>query len=126
MVCRYVLGFSLAEESDRLNVRYKIWIEVDGRTVVGGGGIRLLEAIGKYGSIKDAADSLMMSYKYAWQYIRKIEERLGRPVVETFRGGKHKGGAKLTEEGLKLIECYRRAEGIVKEALSQLEEFVED
>jgi molybdate transport system regulatory protein len=63
---------------------YKIWIEDDGRPILGKGGAEILEQIGKEKSISTAAKKLGMSYRYVWNYLQKIGRTLGEPVVETF------------------------------------------
>ncbi|HDN05653.1 MAG TPA: LysR family transcriptional regulator, partial [Candidatus Bathyarchaeota archaeon] len=49
-----------------------------------------------------------MSYRYVWNYLKKIEDALGEPVVETFKGGKSGGGgARLTRLGESLLGEYK-------------------
>jgi molybdate transport system regulatory protein len=99
---------------------YKIWIEEDGKPLIGKGGAEILEQIGKEGSISIAAKKLGMSYRYVWNYLQKIEERVGEPVVETFRGGKSGGGgAGLTEVGKSLLGEYKRLEADLGEVLGK-------
>ena len=47
-----------------------------------------------------------MSYRYAWGIIKEIEKRIGKPILETRKGGKSGGGAKLTLTGQELLEIY--------------------
>ncbi|MEM3641918.1 MAG: LysR family transcriptional regulator [Candidatus Bathyarchaeia archaeon] len=90
---------------------YKIWIEYEGKPVLGKGGAQILEQIEKEKSISKVAEKLGMSYRYVWSYLKKIEKVLGEPVIETYRGGKSGGGgAKLTKQGKKLLKDYKRAE----------------
>jgi molybdate transport system regulatory protein len=99
---------------------YKIWIEEDGKPLIGKGGAEILEQIGKERSISIAAKKLGMSYRYVWNYLQKIEERVGEPVVETFRGGKSGGGgAGLTQVGKSLLGEYRRLETNLGEVLGK-------
>jgi molybdate transport system regulatory protein len=98
---------------------YKIWLEYEGKPLIGKGGAQILEAIEKEKSISKAAEKLGMSYRYVWSYLQKIEKTLGVPVVETYRGGKSGGGgAKLTKQGKKLIEEYKQVEGFLAEVLA--------
>ncbi len=86
--------------------------------LLGDGGAAILEAIEKFGSIGKAAEKLGMSYKYVWDYLANIEKEYGKPVVETYRGGKKGGGgAKLTEEGRKLLSEFRRVKLKLTEAV---------
>lgn len=96
----------------------KIWIEHKGKPIIGKGGAEILEQIGKEKSISKAAKKLGMSYRYVWNYLRKIEKTLGEPVVETHRGGRFGGGgAKLTQLGKSLLGEYKRVESYVGEVL---------
>ena len=99
----------LAQKVHRFS--YKIWMERNGRPVLGKGGADILEQIGKERSISLATKKLGMSYRYVWNYLQKIEETVGEPVVDTFRGGKSGGGgAGLTELGRSLLDEYKRLE----------------
>jgi molybdate transport system regulatory protein len=98
----------------------KIWIEHDGKPLLGKGGAEILEQIGKEESISKAAKNLNMSYRYVWSYLQKIEKTLGEPIVETFRGGKSGGGgARLTRLGQSLLNEYKFLERYLGEFLSQ-------
>ncbi len=89
----------------------KVWLEFKGEPLLGKGGAKILETIKEVKSISKAAKEAGMSYRYVWNYLAKLEKRLGEPVVETFKGGSHGGGgADLTELGEKLLNEYQRAE----------------
>ena len=101
---------------------YKIWIEYKGKPVLGKGGAEILKQIEKEKSISKASKKLGMSYRYVWNYLRKMEKAIGEPVVETYRGGKSGGGgARLTSIGKSLLSEYRRVEGYLGEVLSDEE-----
>ena len=89
-----------------MEVKLKVWIENDGKHVIGKGGAEILKAIKKHGSISKAAKSLGMSYKYVWNYLNKIERALGGEVVKRERGGKLGGKTTLTELGEKILSMY--------------------
>jgi len=100
----------------------KIWIEYQGKPVLGKGGAQILEQMEREESISKTAEKLGMSYRYVWSYLQKIEKTLGEPITETYRGGKSGGGgAKLTKLGKSLLEEYRLVEGYLGEVLSDLE-----
>jgi len=100
----------------------KVWIEHKGKPVLGKGGAEILAEIESKGSISDATLKLGMSYRYVWNYLKKIEKAMGDPVVETYRGGKAGGGgARLTELGKSLLEEYKRVECYLGEVLSDAE-----
>jgi len=96
----------------------KIWLEYEGKPILGKGGAEILEAIKEEGSISKASKKLGMSYRYVWNYIDRINQALKEPVVKAFRGGKHGGGgAALTELGERLLREYKRMERYVSELL---------
>ena len=92
-------------------VSCKVWLELHGEPLIGKGGAKILETIKQVESISKAAKKTGMSYRYVWNYLSKLERRLGEPVVTTFKGGnKGGGGAKLTKLGIKLLSEYKQAE----------------
>ena len=100
----------------------KVWIEYNGKPVLGKGGAEILKAIAKEQSISKAAEKLSMSYRYVWNYLQKIQKAVEAPIVETYKGGKAGGGgAKLTALGQSLLEEYQRIEGYMSEALADQE-----
>ena len=103
----------LAQREHKLS--YKVWIEDNGRPVLGKGGAEILEQIGKEKSISMAAKQLGMSYRYVWNYLDRIERVIGEPIVERHRGGKSGGGSTtLNKTGRDLLAEYTR----LKEKLS--------
>jgi molybdate transport system regulatory protein len=93
----------------KLFVGFKFWFETENKYAFGEGAFKLLKAISKSHSLVKAADSVNMSYRYAWGIIRKIEETVKTPVVTSYRGGKDGGGrSELTDKGRFLLESYRR------------------
>ncbi len=98
----------------------KIWIEYQGKPILGRGGADILREINTQQSLTKAAEKLGMSYRYVWNYVQKIHVALGESVVETHKGGKSGGGgATLTETGKILLEEYTRLEGCLSEFLSE-------
>ena len=97
----------------------KIWIEYDGKPLLGKGGAKILESIKEEKSISKAAQKLGMSYRYVWGYVQNMEKALGEPVLETFRGGTSGGGgARLTGCGESLLDEYRRLENYLNQILA--------
>ena len=92
-------------------VSCKIWLEHNGKPLVGRGGAKILKTIEQLESISKTAKKTKMSYRYVWNYLSKLQKRLGEPVVKTFKGGsKGGGGAILTKLGKKLLNEYNIAE----------------
>lgn len=107
-----------------MEIRSKLWIEVDGKPVFGRGRRFLLEAIDKYGSINQAAKEINISYRKAWGYIKAMEERLGIKLIERQTGGRHGGGATLTQDARNFLKKYEALEkgiqGLVDERFIQI------
>jgi molybdate transport system regulatory protein len=91
-------------------VRLTVRVDFGSNGALGPGKIRLLEAIGKAGSISQAGRSLGMSYRRAWLLVDDMNRCFREPVVTTQPGGAHGGGAALTPFGRELIEKYRAIE----------------
>jgi len=89
-----------------VSVRFRVWVEVGGVHLIGPGGYDILKAIDETGSISGAARRLGMSYRFVWNYIDKMEKTSGMKLVETWKGGRGRGGAKLTPEGKMLLQYY--------------------
>lgn len=90
----------------------KLMLRVDfgPNRAIGPGKIRLLEAIGKTGSISQAGRALGMSYRRAWLLIDDMNRCFREPVVSAQPGGTRGGGATLTTFGRKLVQSYRAIE----------------
>src|SRR5271167_1659058 len=91
-------------------VRLTVRVDFGSDRALGPGKVRLLEAIGKTGSISKAGRSLDMSYRRAWLLVDDMNRCFREPVVTTQPGGAQGGGAALTPFGLELIEKYRSIE----------------
>ena len=91
-------------------IRSKIWIEdMEGNVVFGLGRYRILDMIGRLGSMHAAAIHLHMSYRAVWMRIRTSEERIGKPLV--VREGK---GSRLTAFAENLMKQFKRLHAIVE------------
>jgi len=93
-----------------VKIKSKLWIEVDGQPVFGGGKRCLLEAIEKYGSINQAAKESHMSFRKAWSCLNAMEERLGVKLIERQTGGQDGGGTVLTKSARTILKKYRNME----------------
>src|SRR5438046_5008083 len=69
-----------------------------GVPVIGEREARLLEAVDRVRSIKDAASEAGISYRTAWSAIQNMEQALGRPMVVSRAGGPGGGATTLTDE----------------------------
>ena len=85
----------------------KIWLETEEGYVFGPGVYSLLKAIEEKETLKEASQSLGMSYRYAWGLIKKAEDKLGAPLIDASKGGKHGGGSShITELGQHYISDF--------------------
>lgn len=94
---------------DKLELKYKLWLETEEGYVIGQGSFELLQGIKEKGTLSGAVKALGMSYRHAWGIIKQIEQQIGKSILETHKGGKFGGGsAKLTQTGRELMETYLR------------------
>ena len=82
----------------------KVWLDVDGRFVMGDGGLRLLSAIAERGSLVAAVRETGWSYRHAWGYLRRAENAIGEPLTRSQPGKGSRRGTALTECGALLLE----------------------
>lgn len=87
-------------------IKSRIWIESENNVLLGEGRVHLLKAIQKKGSLSQAAKSLNISYKKAWQLLDSVNKSAKEPVTINSVGGKGGGGAKLTDYGKSLIKAF--------------------
>jgi molybdate transport system regulatory protein len=78
-------------------------IDFDAERAVGPGKIKLLELIGKHGSIFAAGRQMDMSYRLAWLLVDSLNRSFRAPLVAP----QHGGGASLTEFGHAIVQHYR-------------------
>mgnify|MGYP001770638918 FL=1 len=89
-----------------VKVKYRIWVEWNGNQIIGPGIYDILKAIDETGSIASAARKLGFSYKFIWTYLKKLEDTLQVPLVQSKRGGRERGRTELTEVGQLLLRHY--------------------
>lgn len=105
-----------------LKWRGRLWLEGEEGTFLGYGRVVLLERIREYGSLAQAARSMEMSYKHAWDLLDSMNRQAGCKLVETCRGGKQGGGAKLTPAGVKAIALFRYYHARFQEMLAEMDQ----
>ena len=96
--------------------RLTLRVDFGARRSIGPGKIRLLEEIGRAGSISQAGRALGMSYRRAWLLIDDLNQCFRHAVVRAKPGGSQGGGAVLTEFGAGLIRDYRAIEAAATDA----------
>jgi molybdate transport system regulatory protein len=106
-----------------LHYSFRLYLNADEKRILGKGGAQILDAIDEHRSIAAAAEELEMSYRFVWDYLSRIRERLGRPIIVTRRGGtlheKRKGGGETTLTPLArvLLKDYWATERLLHKAL---------
>ncbi|MFP4075945.1 MAG: TOBE domain-containing protein [Halochromatium sp.] len=98
---------SAGAQATSVNVGGELWLSVGEVAFLGEARIGLLERIGERGSITQAAKAAGISYKAAWDAVDAMNNLAPTPVVATATGGRGGGGARLTDEGRRLIQAYR-------------------
>ncbi|MCC6543809.1 MAG: LysR family transcriptional regulator [Nitrospirae bacterium] len=96
-----------------------MWIEGKNGTFLGYGRVILLERIKEYGSISEAAKSMDMSYRHAWELVDSINKQARKPLIETATGGKGGGGAMLTAAGDRAVSVFRELHARFKSFLEK-------
>ncbi len=86
----------------------------------------LLRQIAVTGSITKAAKAVKLSYKAAWDAVNAMNNMAEQPLVVGMAGGKHGGGSRLTDYGLRQIQLYDAVEGEYRRFLARLGEKVHD
>jgi molybdate transport system regulatory protein len=102
-----------------MEIRSKIWLEVNGEPVFGSGREALLLGIDKYGSINKAVKNNNISYRKALSYIQMMEARLDIKLVERRTGGRNGGGSMLTEAAKEFLKKYKRLQSGVNTMLDR-------
>ncbi|HEY2381404.1 MAG TPA: LysR family transcriptional regulator [Terriglobia bacterium] len=91
----------------RLGVKAKVWLTIGPRTLFGDGKADLLDAVDRLGSLRSAAESMGMSYRHAWGWLRELDEAAGFAFLE-HTGTGPRTNLRLTDDGRQFIADYRR------------------
>ncbi|MBU0979200.1 MAG: LysR family transcriptional regulator [Nanoarchaeota archaeon] len=93
-----------------MRVRYKLWLEHKGEPLLGEGRYSILKLLEETNSVQRTAAVLSIAPKTIYNYISRMESRLGKDILIAKKGGRL-GGAKvfLTPAGKRLIAEYEEA-----------------
>jgi len=94
-----------------------------GETILDQTDARLLRYIGETNSLTKAAKKAGISYRNAWDRLKHVEQKLGKPIVETKVGGAYGGRARLTPEGTALFQRFRGVRKYLFDALDDKKAF---
>ncbi|HKP50403.1 MAG TPA: hypothetical protein VJU17_10340 [Gemmatimonadales bacterium] len=92
----------------QLRARHKVWFTLGNSFLMGPNYFRFLRAVDETGTIRQGGQAVGWSYRTCLNRIRRMEDILGRRVLETARGGSAGGGAKLSVEGRRLVRIFER------------------
>ncbi len=97
---------------DTLTLRLHVWFERDEKIFLGIGRALLLEKIEEYGSLRQAATEMKMSYRAAWGKLKAAEESIGKPLVQKIKG---KGQRyELTPVGRQLARQFQQLQSDIE------------
>ena len=104
--------------SDSLSPRASL--RLGGVPRLGDDRIRLLDAIGRTGSITLAAQELGLSYRAAWDAVQTLNNLFQRPLVRASPGGRSGGSAGLTLEGNAALATLRHVQAEIALTMARL------
>ncbi len=107
-------------DNTEFGLQGQIWITAGEQSMGGHGRIHLLSKIAELGSISQAAKSMKMSYKAAWDAVDHMNNLAGEALLHRTTGGKGGGSTTLTERGQQLITNFQRIEQIHQRFLQEL------
>jgi len=102
-----------------MEIKYKVWIENNGKVMFGKGRDDILKAIDEQRSLNAAAKKLEMSYRAAWGRLKASEERIGIKLVNI---GIHDKTMQLTPQARAIIERFEKLEKDVEYLLRDAEQ----
>ena len=102
-----------------MEIKYKIWIEENGKVIFGKGRDEILKSIEEQHSLNAAAKELGMSYRAAWGRLKASEERMDKKLVATSEKEK---SLQLTDQARVIIERFEKLEEEVESILHEAEQ----
>ena len=97
------------------------------RKCFGPGVAELLRRVRELKSLRAAAASMGMAYSKAWTIVKTSEETLGFKLLVSTKGGRHGGGASLSQKAENLLAAYERyCTGLRRYAQETFSEFFEE
>jgi molybdate transport system regulatory protein len=97
-----------------MEIKYKIWIEKDGKVVFGKGRETIFKAIDEQHSLNAASKKLEMSYRAVWGKLKASEERTGMKLVDIHVREK---STLLTPQARAIIDRFEKLEKDIEQLL---------
>src|SRR5208283_511841 len=104
----------------------RLWVSKNDKGFLGKGRMELLERISEKGSITEAARTMKMSYKAAWDAVDAMNNLSSKPLVVSAAGGREGGGTQLTDAGKKVIAMFRTMEAEHERFLANMTKKIAD
>jgi molybdate transport system regulatory protein len=89
-------------------VKFRVWLEKDGKKLIGKGRVEMLRLIIETKSLKKTAERMGMSYRHAWGHMREMGKLAGGKVIESRRGGKGGAWTVVTPLGMEILMEYEK------------------
>ena len=96
-------------------------LQSDQETILDETDAMLLQALAEKSSLTGAAREVEISYRNAWDRIRRIEARSRKKILESSTGGPEGGSSRLTKDGQALLREYKRVKDYLSYALDDRE-----
>ena len=80
----------------------------------------LLSLVDETHSVRTACQRMQISYSTGWNIIRTMESQFSRTLIERSQGGASGGQSRLTEDGRRLVEAFRRYEASLRQTANAL------
>jgi len=98
----------MVEKNEKqLSLKSKLWLESQGRPIIGEGRMAMLQAIQDHRSILQASRETGISYRRMRGAIRDMEKAIGKSLVIARRGGSDGGYAELTPAAKDLLDSFK-------------------
>ena len=94
-------------KAKQLKMKSKLWLELQGRPIMGEGRMAMLQAIDDHRSILQASRETGIAYRRIRGAIHDMETALGQTLVLTRRGGREGGYAELTPAAMDLLDAFK-------------------
>src|SRR5579871_2899129 len=108
--------------TDRSDLTASLLLRRGASLRVGAERIALLEAIGREGSLMQAAKAVGLSYRASWDAVQALNNLFDAPLVATQAGGRTGGAAGLTARGQAVVAAFRAVEAELTQVADALEQ----
>lgn len=86
----------------------------------GPGVVMILELVEKTNSLSETYSKMGLSSSKGWKIVKRAEEDLGFPLIESVAGGRGGGYSSLTKEGKDILDRYHGFTGELDKAAREI------